>query len=778
MRTQIWLAEQLGVHPDTLRHWEQGKKLPGYEMPDKIFAALKLTLSQKAELEQSYLHGIEEKLESLRQASAPRQPAGLCISPPPSMVGRETESHLLQRWLAQALGGELQIVFVTGELGMGKTAVVDTFLARLPATEDLWLARGQCVAKHGGGEPYRPVLEALEQLCQGPGGPRLLRLLGQYAPTWLMQMPRWLLSEANHDALQRSTLGATPERMCRELAKALGVLTTATPLVLVLEDLHWSDPSTLDLIAELTQQQDQARLLLIGTYRPAEVSSSEHPLETLVGELQTHRQCEELALDALPLKAVVEYLTARFPRNTLPTELAQLIYQGTEGHPLFMVDMVEDCIARGLLVEGEGQWKLKGALETVQKAVPKNERQMIQRWIRGRGQAQQKALEVGSVAGMEFSAAAVAAGLEVDVPQAEEWLEGVERGGRFLTRSGEVDWPDGTVAARYHFMHSLYQTVLYDGLTAARRRQVHQRIGKRMELGYGERVGEIAAELAAHFEEGREYWLVVRYREQAAKNALRRAAYKEAVDHLTTGLSRLRTLPDTFERTLQELALQITLGPALMATMGYAASEVLHAYARARELCRQVGQDPQLFLVLRGLWVFYLMRAEHKTALELGEELLRLAQSVQDPTLLLQAHMALGSTCFRIGELTQARGHLEDGIALYDPQQHRSLAFDYGDDPGVICLSDASWLLWHLGYPDQALQRSHEALTLAQQLAHPFSLAFALLFAAVLHQLRREAKAAQERAEAAIALATEHGFVHWLAMGTTLRGWALAELST
>lgn len=368
--TQKGLAAQLEVHPDTLRQWEQGKKIPGYEMLAKISTALRLTPSEKAELKQSYLYGIGEKLEVPRPASDPRPPAGLCISPPPYVVGRERESCLLQRWLAQALGGERQIVFVTGEHGMGKTAVVDTFLAHLPTTGDLWLARGQCVAKHGGGEPYQPVREALAQLCQGPRGQDLLRLLGRYAPTWLLQMPRWLLSEADHNALQRRTEGATPERIRRELAKALRELTAETPLVWVLEDLHWSDPATLDLIAELARQQDRARWLLLATYRPAEVLASDHPLGTLITELQTHRQCEEVPLDALSQEAVSEYLTTRFPRHTLPTALAQVLYQGTAGCPLFMVGMVEDWIARGLLREVEGTWELTGLLETLKQAKP------------------------------------------------------------------------------------------------------------------------------------------------------------------------------------------------------------------------------------------------------------------------------------------------------------------------------------------------------------------------------------------------------------------------
>ena len=270
-------------------------------------------------------------------------------------------------------------------------------------------------------------------------------------------------------------------------------------------------------------------------------------------------------------------------------------------------------------------------------------------------------------------------------------------------------------------------------------------------------------------EEGIPYW------QQAGERTIQRSANIEAIAHLTKGLELLRTLPDTPERTQQELTLQTTLGPALIATKGFGAPEVEKTYSRAREPCQQVGETPQLFLVLRGLWAFYNTRAELQTAGELGEQFLSLAQGVQDPALLLEAHRALGRNLFDRGELMLARAHLEQGIALYDPLQHGSHAFLYGYDPGVAGLSCMALVLWHLGYPNEALKRNHEALTLAQELAHPFSLAFAFFFTDRLCQFRRDGQTAQERAEAAIALSREHGFPLFVAEGTILRGWALAE---
>jgi predicted ATPase len=598
-----------------------------------------------------------------------------------------------------------------------------------------------------------PVLEALGRLCREPEGERLIGLLGRHAPTWLVQIPA-LIDDAELEALQRKVQGVTRERMLRELAEAVEVLTAETPLVLVLEDLQWSDYSTLDLIPYLAQRRGSARLLLLGTYRPADVIVSGNPLRAIRQELQVHGQCEEMSLRFLTATEVSQYLAARFAvgaHGRAPLqELGRVIYQSTDGNPLFMVNVVDYLVAQGMVGEVEGQWQLQARVEEVVGGVPEGLRQLIEKQVERLPAEEQQILEAASVAGGEFSAMAVAAGLEEKVEQTEEWCEGMVRRGHFLRAHGTE--------------------------TLSRRLRLHRRIGEGGEVVYGSRVGEIAAELAMHFERGQDYRRAVQYLGQAAQTALRRSAHREAIDHLTKGLELLKTLPDTPERAQQELMLQITLGAPLIATKGYAAPEVERVYTRARELYQQVGDSAQLFPVLWGLWAFYFVREELRKAHELGEQLFTLARSIQDPALLLEAHAVLGYTLYCLGEFISAREHVEQGVALYDPQQHCSLAVVYaGQDPKVACLSLAAWVLWMFGYPDQALKRVHEALTLAQELSHPYSLAFALCFAAQLHQYRREAQAAQERAEAAITLSTEQGFPFFLAMGTILRGWALAE---
>jgi predicted ATPase/DNA-binding winged helix-turn-helix (wHTH) protein len=709
------------------------------------------------------------QVSSLAAGPAPSSPPRTSL-----IVGREAELQQLQGWLEKALRGERQVVFVTGEAGIGKTTVVDAFLERAVHQRGCWLGQGQCIEHFGEGEAYLPVLAALGQLCRAPGHKRFRVLLEQYAPTWLAQMPA-LLSAAEQEVLQRRTLGATRERMLREVAEALELLTAEQPLVLILEDLHWSDYATLDFLAFVARRREPARLLVIGTYRPAEAILREHSLKRVKQELQLHGHCQELALEFLPQAAVAAYLGARFPAQQAPASLVQMLYQRTDGNPLFLITLIEELLRQGLLVPLERELVLNGATAgTV--TVPENLQQMMEGQLERLTAAEQQMLEAASVAGAEFSPAAVAAGLATPVEEVEHQCATLARRGQFLQATGTAEWPDRTVATRYGFLHAMYQEMLAMHVTAAQRVSLHRRIGEREEQAYGARASEIAAELAVHFEEGRDYQRAVQYLQQAGEIALRRNAYVEGTKHFTKGIALLKMLPDTPARTQQELALQIPLGVSLAATRGMAAPEVKAIYTRARELCQSIQETSQLFPALSGLWRFRIVGAEHKTAYDLGQQLLTIAQSVQDPTLLIAAHQMLAVSCFHLGDLISARAHVGQEITLFRKAQHnRSLAFLLGIDPAVAGLCYTAWVLWYLGYPDQALKHIQEALTLAREFSHPHSLAFALNFTASLHQLRREEEVSREAAVAVIALATEQGSPHWLARGTLLWGWTLAQ---
>lgn len=689
-------------------------------------------------------------------------------APASALVGREGELDRLQQILRAAQTGSRQTVFVTGEAGIGKTALVDAFLAGLP---DALVARGQCIERYGAAEAYLPWLDALSQLCHRAGS-HAATVLRRVAPMWLAQLPA-LLDVGERTALQREVAGAPPERMLREMCDALQALAADRPLVIALEDLHWVDQSSLELLAAVARRREVARLLVIATYRPVELSFSQHPLKGIKQELEAHRQCAELALDFLSPAAVADYLAARFPGS--PADLAPVVHRRTDGNPLFMVNMAEYLAGRALLVEKDGRWQLQGGMGAVDAAVPASLRGMIDRQLERLAPVERRLVEVASVAGAEFADAAVAPGCEAPVEEVGARCAALAQRGLFLRAAADEDWPDGTATRRYAFIHAFYVDVIYESLAPAGRQRLHRSVAERLEAAYGPRAGEIAAELALHFERGREPARAVAYLGKAANNAAKRLAYTEAISALAQALALLPQLPEGADRMRQELALRMSLAPALMTTKGYAAPEVDAVYARAEELCRQVGDDAQAFIVAVGRSGPALLGARTEMAKRFAEQSLEIARKRQSPRYLTQAETALGIISFWRGELPSASAHLEASRIAYEAADQLSPSFRLLHDPGAAGRAYAAWAFWMRGFPERARRESEAAVALGRALAHPFSLAFALAFAAFVHQARREVAATRERAEAAIAVCAEHGFAMYHAVGTVFRGWAIAE---
>jgi predicted ATPase len=399
---------------------------------------------------------------------------------------------------------------------------------------------------------------------------------------------------------------------------------------------------------------------------------------------------------------------------------------------------------------------------------------MIEKQIDRLEAEDRRILEAASATGAEFSALAVAAALAEDVPGVEARCEELARRHQFIRDCGVRVLPNGETVGRYGFVHALYQHVLYERVSASRRVHLHRRIGEREEELYRDHASEIAAELAMHFERAANYRKAATYLQQAAENAVRRFAYREAIALSRHGLELLARLPDTDERAQQELRLHITLGVSLIATEGYAAPSVGGVYLKARQICQRLGEPSEISQVLWGLWTFHTLRADLGTALEIASDFLRLAERLPYSDLAMRGHWAMGITFTHLGECPLTLEHFEKGLLLYKPQP-RDDAFLYAPNPGVAMRCFAAWALWSVGQPDQALASIHDALALAGETAEPHSLAHALLFGAILHQLRREERLAREHAEAAVAVSTEHGLAMYLAMATTVGAWALIE---
>jgi predicted ATPase/DNA-binding winged helix-turn-helix (wHTH) protein len=492
-------------------------------------------IGQIAESRQFPAKGQELRLRNAIPGATRRAPDFL-----QDLVGRDKDLSRMKGWLEKMLRGERQIVFVTGETGIGKTALVDKFAQSIAAGGTIRIGRGQCLEQFGTSEAYLPVLQAMGRLCREHE--EVVDKLRVLAPMWLLQMPA-LLSASDRELLGRDVFGATRERMLREMSDALEALTADRPLVLILEDLHWSDYSTLDLISYLATQRQSAHLLLIGTYQPVELIVSNHPLKAVKQELLAKRQCEELPLDYLDEKAIAEYLSIRFPNNRFPPDFAEVINDRTEGNPLFMINAVDYLVAKSLIGEQGGAWELVGEIEKVEVGVPDSIKQMIEKQLDHLDASLQQALEAASVAGVEFSMPAVAAGLGEDLLSVEARFDELTRNHQFIQTCGIQELPNGEAVNRYRFIHSLYKTVLYERVPASKRVQLHRRIAEHAEEQYGERASEIAAELAMHFERALNYQQAEKYLQQAADNEVRRFGYQEGV-----GLSQ-RTL-----KSLEEVA--------------------------------------------------------------------------------------------------------------------------------------------------------------------------------------------------------------------------------
>jgi len=482
-------------------------------------------------------------IAAIRDAAPPAAPQ----TTGPPIVGRDDALNQLRECLRKAAAGERQIVFLTGEQGMGKTTLVGTFLSEL----NVPVARGQCLEGFGAAkEPYYPVLEALSQLAHGPLSDAVIRVLESYAPTWLIQLPPFLRKE-HRESLQRELLGATRERMIRELCEALERLTTE-PLVILFEDLHWSDHSTVDLISSIAYRRAPARLMIIGTYRPVDIVVSQHPLKQMTHGLKAHRLSKEIALSPLAEVEIAAYLTQHAqPGSALPS-LAHWVYRQTEGNPLFMVTMIEHLLENGMVAVDQGMWSFAKPLEQIEVAIPDTLRQMVELQIEGLSPREQLMLDGACVQGIQFSASLTAAVLDVDVESVEDTCQKLARQHHIIRTATVEQLAGGAVSQRYEFVHAVFRGVFYHRLAAARRAKLHRRLGEALESFYpGDRTA-VAEELAGHFEQGGDWKRSVDYLWIAARKAWQRFDYRHTIGVLEQALQCASKLPES-ERRQEEI---------------------------------------------------------------------------------------------------------------------------------------------------------------------------------------------------------------------------------
>jgi TOMM system kinase/cyclase fusion protein len=681
------------------------------------------------------------------------------------LVGRAQEVGLLRERWAQVKDGLGQVVLLSGEAGLGKSRLVQVLKEHVASEPQAWLTPCQCSPYYQNTALY-PLIDLLERVALGfvreeSSSQKLRKLEGflvQYGLPLAEAVPLFAALLSLPLTADYAPLTGSPEQQKQKILQVLLMIllriAAQQPLLFVMEDLHWVDPTTLELLSLLVDQGPTARMLVLLTCRP-----DFSPPWT--GRAHLTR----VTLNRLPRRQAAELIAGVAHGKALPPAVVEQVVAKTDGVPLFVEELTKMVLESGLLQEREDRYELTGPLPPL--AIPTTLHDSLMARL-DRLAAVKGLAQLGATLGREFSYAL----LQAVAP----WDEATLRRGLQQLVEAEFLYQQGLPPqATYLFKHALIQEAAYQALLRSTRQQYHQRIAQVLEAQFSDTVATQPELLAYHYTEAGLPVQAWPYWQRAGQRAIERSANLEAIGHLTKGLEVLVTLPGSPERLQQELNLQTTLGQALMVVKGYAAPEVQQVYGRAWELCRHVEQTPQLLQVLWGLAYFYTLRSQCRTAREVGEQLLSLAQRMQDPLLLQQAHNALAGALLHLGELAAAHEHLQQGLALYAPQQHRALVSRCGIDLGVFFLAYMVRPLWLLGYPDQALQQSQKALTMAQERTHPFSLAYALTFVAFGHQYRRETQATHMRAEASCALAGEQGFAFVLAIGTVLRGWALAE---
>jgi tetratricopeptide (TPR) repeat protein len=633
-------------------------------------------------------------------------------------IGREPEVKQMEEFLRQAVAGSGHVIFITGEPGIGKTTLADEFLRRARRQyPSVICARGRCVEQYGTGEAYLSFLDALGALLNGSVRERVIAALRSHAPTWCLQFPAVFGDRDAREQLQRETIGATRERMIREFGDALAALAANSAVVLLLEDLHWADPSSADLLRHLSQRIGDQRILIVGTFRPADLELSNHPLINYKREMQAHKLCAEIAPGLLQAEHVAGYLDARFTPHDFPPELAALIERKTEGHPLFATSLIQFLVERGDIARVNEHWTLRRPLEELDLEAPETVRGLLQKKLEALNDEDRRALMYASVEGEEFRSTVLAHLLGADELELEERLDRLVRSHRLLEQRGEEELPDGALTMRYRFVHVLYQNVLYEDLVSRRRILLHRQAGERLLAHYGEQASRIASQLAIHFERGRDFARAIEYLVEAGDNAARAWANAEAGEHYSRALGLVERLPAEAQAEWRLTichkrgAVNHALGrlDQALADFNCMLDEARAANAPEREGAALTALCHTLFFAHR----LDEMGARAAEALEVAE-------SSGNEALRAETLAFIGRRQGNLGNLTEARERLEESLFIAGRLNHQPAL--------VVGLNWSGLLHFFQSEYARAEELLTEALSVSAELRDGFNVLYCLFF--------------------------------------------------
>ncbi len=709
-----------------------------------------------------------EELESAAHATAEiRTPS----RPGRPFVGRRVERAALRSALKATDEEGGRVLCLAGEPGIGKTMLVEEFLSEVESGADQWLVgRGRCSERLSESEAYLPFLEALDNLLRTEGEGVFGRTLRTMAPTWYQRVSGVSPAGSGERAVSQ-------ERMKREITAFLRELTRHQPLVLFLDDLHWADNSTVDMLAYIASHLESIRLLIVATYRPTEMHLSHHPFLALKLDLTGRHLCSELEIAYLTVADVERYLELVFPGHAFSEQFARLVHARTGGNALFMSDLLHYLKDRGVIRPAPDGWTLAAPLGEVERNLPESVRSIIERKIGQLQNDDRKLLTAASIQGFDFDSAAVAQVLQADPADLEERLENLERIHTFVRFIEEQQFPQGTRTLRYRFVHVLYQNALYASIRPTRKKQLSLRMAETLLAFYGDRSQDIASNLAFLFETCQDFAQAANYSILAARNALQVFANKEAALLSRRALELLGTLPPSDTRVKKEIEAHMTLGVALVTLKGgSSAHEVEEAFGRALELCQAVGDDMSVFPALYGLWGVHTLRADLHQALELGERMVPIAKAAQNPMLLVMAYNSAGYVKPFLGDFAGAKRDLEEMLRWHNREIQESSFAQFGAEPKTGGLAALAWSHWALGFADKACQLMAEAREMTREVRHSVTVAGVKTWSALLAVDLEDFAEAKRSAEDALAYAKHHGVVQSIGHSHMCYGAALAGL--
>lgn len=732
---------------------------------------------------------------------------------PPVFVAREQELEKLNKFLDRTIEGKGQVVFVKGEAGSGKTALVHEFARRAQEIHsDLIVATGKCNATTGVVDPYLPFLEIMNMLTgdvkekwitgkitrehviglwnllplsiqalvdNGPDlinifvqGGNLLKRLEVFSPgrtSWKVKLKKLV----EHKAALPPDPNLQQSYLLRQFTRVLIALSREQPLLLILDDLHWADSGSINLLLKLGQSVEGSRILLTGTYRGAEVAmgreNKPHPLEPLINEFK--RNFGEFEID-LGKTEDREFLNSFL--DTEPNELSQnfkdTLYKQTKGHSLFTVELLRSMQESEMLVKDkDGNW-IEGP-ELNWETMPARVDAVIGERINRLSDTLREILTIACVEGEEFTAEVVARLKDTEVRELVRLLSSDLDRHHHLVSSQGIRRIQKLRLSLYRFRHILFQRYLYNSLDETEQVFLHEDVGKMLETLYGERAEKISVQLAYHFQKAGITEKAIEYLKKAGDRSLGLYANEEAILHFTKGLELLKTLPDSPERTQLELTLQLALTPALQFTRGLGAAELEQTLARAKELCQQLGETPQLLIALVQLSFFHAVRGDYRKALEYGKQVKRMTEQGDDPVFTAFSNVIHVWPLLNVADLNQSLTCAQQVISFYDPKKHGSLLFTTGIDMAIISYGFGAWGFWIQGHPDRAREWCKKAMALARELAEPYNLAFAYLQASETYLFLKQAQMVKKYAEKMAPIAIEKGFGYLEAHVIFYRGW-------